>query len=139
MREPPHPPVGEPCIERAEEAGICQTDDDAGLGNAQDQIPARIIYELAHGQRKQENKRKDGKHLDDVHDEAPSQVVEHVGAVEHCSGEAEGGANHQGADRGVKYVPIGRRIHQADSEVSGDEGMEVRAGATHCEASRAGG
>ena len=37
-----------------------------------DQIPAWITYKLAHGQRKQENKGKDGKPLSDVHDEVPS-------------------------------------------------------------------
>lgn len=28
----------------------------------------------------------------------------------------------------MRHVPIGRRVHQADAEVSGDEGMEVRVG-----------
>lgn len=72
MTEPPHPPVGEVYVERAAELGVCQADDDTGLGNNREQIPERIIYELAHGQRKQENKGKDGKPLSDVHDEAPS-------------------------------------------------------------------
>ena len=58
MREPPHPPVGESYVE-------------AGLGNDRDQIPARIIYELAYGQREQGDGGKARQHLGNVHDEVP--------------------------------------------------------------------
>ena len=58
MREPLHPPVGEPYVE-------------AGLGNDRDQIPARIIYELAYGQREQGDGGKARQHLGNVHDEVP--------------------------------------------------------------------
>lgn len=94
-----------------------------------EQISARIIYERAHGQRKQENKGKDGKPLSDVHDEAPSQVPAYpFQKVERGSGERGSAADHQRPDWGMRHVPIGRRVHQADAEVSGDEGMEVRVG-----------
>lgn len=32
----------------------------------------------------------------------------------------------------MRHVPVGRRVHQADSEVSGGLGMEIRAWSTHC-------
>lgn len=67
-----------------------------------EQISARIIYERAHGQRKQENKGKDGKPLSDVHDEAPSQVPAYpFQKVERGSGERGSAADHQRPERGV--------------------------------------
>ena len=54
---------------------------------------------------------KTGQELCNVHDKAPSQVSAHVGAVEHFSGEAEGGANDQRPCRDVRYMPVGRRVH----------------------------
>lgn len=70
--------------------------------------------------------------LGNVHDDAPSQVSAHVGAVAHCSGEAEGRANDQRPCWDVRHVPVGRRVHQADSEQPGGLGMEIRAWSTHC-------
>ena len=64
--------------------------------------------------------------LGNVHDDAPSQVSAHVGAVAHCSGEAEGRANDQRPCWDVRHVPVGRRVHQADSEQPGGLGMEIR-------------
>lgn len=66
-----------------------------------EQISARIIYELAHGQRKQERKGKDGKPLSDVHDEVPSLGQASFNEVERGSGEAVRRANHQRPDWSV--------------------------------------
>ena len=49
--------------------------------------------------------------LGNVHDDAPSQVSAHVGAVAHCSGEAEGRANDQRPCWDVRHVPVGRRAY----------------------------
>ena len=120
MGEPPHPPVGEPCIEGAAQAGIRQTDDDAGLGNHGDQIPTRIVYEPAHGEREQCEDGKEGKQLGDVHDEAPSQVPAESREVERGSGEAEGGAGCDVRAAAVARISCGcRAVWQSGDGGSG--------------------
>ena len=44
----PHPLVGQPSVKRAAKTGVYQTNDDTALEEDRDQVPARIVYELAH-------------------------------------------------------------------------------------------